>query len=54
MGDSVPSPTAISTPYYRFGRKQIPKSKYFGRQSPKVDTSGELMERNIYLKMVAG
>jgi hypothetical protein len=29
MGDSVPSTTAISTPYYRFGRMQIPKSKYF-------------------------
>jgi hypothetical protein len=23
------SPTAISTPYYRFGRMQILKSKYF-------------------------
>src|SRR5579859_1731314 len=29
-GDSLPSPTAISTPYYRFRRLQIPKSKYFG------------------------
>src|SRR5579862_6372344 len=33
-GDSLPSPTAIYTPYYRFGRKQIPKSKYFGRHCP--------------------
>jgi hypothetical protein len=28
-GDSLPSPTAISTPYYRFRGMQILKSTYF-------------------------
>ena len=28
-GDSLPTSTAISTPYYRFQILQIPKSKYF-------------------------
>jgi hypothetical protein len=29
--DQPPSPTAISTPYYRFRRMQILKSKYLKR-----------------------
>jgi hypothetical protein len=35
MGDSLPSPKAISTPYYRLGRMQILKSTYFAEQIEK-------------------